>query len=135
MKKATLFVFFSRLCIKHFGVVTCKRTSRFTKVSSQNHDSLLLKQGSRFLLDLSTISAKDLQNLTGKKMNFFDRLAFKASQRKLKKSIDADGTITSKKINKFFSKRFGPHEGFHALGFILDFSLAFIGVLYRICDE
>ena len=130
MKKATLFVFLAAFGLSVFASLPVNAPTLSPKLKAAEIMIPIGKSGKKIsLLDLSTISAKDLQNLTGKKMNFFDRLAFKASQKKLKKSIDADGTITSKKINKFFSKRFGPTEGFHALGFILGFFLGLIGVL------
>jgi hypothetical protein len=87
---------------------------------------------------LATISVKDLQTLTGKKMNFVERLNFKLAQSRIKRSIATDGTIKNKKIVKFFTKRgAGPDSGFHALGFILGFFLSGLGVLlaYVINDD
>src|SRR5262245_1926548 len=55
------------------------------------------------LMELSTISREKLESLTGKKMNSFQRMAFKATQKKLRKGIDPDGTIQKKKLQKFFS--------------------------------
>ena len=52
------------------------------------------------VLDLSRISVEDFQNLTGKKMNFIDKILFKISQRKISKSISADGNISNKKLLK-----------------------------------
>src|ERR1041385_3957226 len=59
------------------------------------------------LLELSHISVKDFQALTGRKMNFFDRLGFKAAQKNVQKHINPDGTINSKKFEKYFEKRSG----------------------------
>jgi hypothetical protein len=87
---------------------------------------------------LATISLKDLQSLTGKKMNFVERLNFKLAQSRMKRSIATDGTIKNKRIVKFFTKRgTGPDSGFHGLGFILGFFLSFLGVVlaYVINDD
>ena len=80
------------------------------------------------LMDLSTIDVKDFENISGRHLNFFDRLAFKAGQKKLRKSIDKDGSITNKKLLKAMSG--GDHStGFHIGGFALGFFLGAIGVL------
>ena len=88
------------------------------------------------LLDLSEIKIKDLEKLTGNKMKFIDRLAFKAAQRNVRNKINYDGTINSKKIEKFMSKK-GGETGFHFGGFALGFFLGIIGVLisYIINDD
>lgn len=82
------------------------------------------------LAELSRISESELEALTGRKMNFSERLSFKLSQKKMRKSIAEDGTINKKKYAKFFAKKTGgPEVGFHGLGFILGFFLGLIGVL------
>jgi len=58
-------------------------------------------------MELSEISTKDFQFLTGKKTNFFERLSFKLSQKKLKKMINADGTVDNKKFEKL---KFGEND-------------------------
>ena len=65
------------------------------------------------LLDLSKIDVKAFETLSGRHLNFFDRLGFKLAQKKLRKSINADGTIDNKKLNKFLA------EGDHSTGFHL----------------
>lgn len=89
------------------------------------------------LMELSTISLKDFEILTNRKMRFFDRLAFKAGQKKLRKGIAEDGTIKKKKLQKFMDRYFAGETGFHFGGFILGFLLGLIGVLiaYLIKDE
>ena len=77
-------------------------------------------------MELSAISTKDVQSLTGKKMNFFERLSFKFSQKKLKKMINADGTVDNKKFEKL--KIASIEEGFWA-GFFLGLLLSVFGVL------
>jgi hypothetical protein len=79
------------------------------------------------LMELSTISTKDFQSLSGKKMNFFERLSFKLSQRKLKTMINADGTVNNKKLEKL---QFGNNDGVGFWGgFFLGLLLSIIGVL------
>jgi len=88
------------------------------------------------LMELSTISMDNLQTLTGRKMNFAERVSFKITQKKLRKSIASDGTIENKKLEKLIQKRDGD-TGFHLGGFALGFLLGLIGVLiaYLIHDE
>lgn len=86
--------------------------------------------------ELSRISVKDAQTLTGKKMKFFDRIGFRIAQRQLRKSINPDGTMRSKKAEKALKQMDGS-TGFHIGGFALGFLLGLIGVLiaYLINDE
>ncbi len=80
------------------------------------------------LKDLSIISVNDYQKLSGKHLNFFEKMTFKAGQKKLRNSISADGTITNKKLVKAIES--GDHSvGFHLGGFALGFLLGLIGVL------
>jgi len=88
---------------------------------------------------LATISMTDLQALTGKKMNFIQRMNFRMAQSKIRKSIATDGTIKSKKILKMVSKAKGGsgETGFHLGGFALGFFLGIIGIViaYVINDD
>jgi hypothetical protein len=79
-------------------------------------------------MELSTISVENAQQLTGRKMNFFERMSFKITQRKLKRNIHDDGTIDSKRITALVRKR-GGETGFHAGGFALGFFLGVAGVV------
>jgi hypothetical protein len=88
------------------------------------------------LLDLTKIDVKSFETLSGRHLNFFDRFGFKLAQKKLRKSINADGTIDNKKLDKFLDE--GDHTtGFHLGGFALGFLVGLIGVLiaYLINDE
>ena len=88
------------------------------------------------LMDLSTINVKDFENISGRHLKFFDRLGFKLAQKKLRHSINTDGTINNKKLNKFLDQ--GDHStGFHLGGFALGFFVGLIGVLiaYLINDD
>jgi hypothetical protein len=89
------------------------------------------------LQELSSIKLKDFEKLTGKEMKFFDKLNFKLGQRQLKKSINADGTFSKKKVEKYFSKAAEGGGGFNAGGFFLGLLLGLIGVLiaYLIKDD
>ena len=50
-------------------------------------------------MDLSTIGVNDFENLTGRHLKFFDRLAFKGAQKKLRHSINSDGTVNKRLLN------------------------------------
>ena len=89
------------------------------------------------LQDLSTMNTADLEKMTGKKMGFFHRMEFKLAQKKLRRSINADGTLNNKKLAMLASKDMDGDTGFHIGGFALGFLLGLIGVLiaYLINDE
>jgi hypothetical protein len=78
------------------------------------------------LMDLSRISVKNFETLSGKKMKFFGKVNFKVGQRELKKSINRDGSFNQKSIKKYFT---GPGGGFSLLGLALGFFLSLLGVL------
>ena len=80
------------------------------------------------LKDLSEIKVKDYQKITGKHLNFFQKITFKAGQRKLRQSISADGTITNQKLLKAMSNG-DPSSGFNIGWFALGLILGLIGVL------
>jgi hypothetical protein len=80
------------------------------------------------LAELAAISPKSFAGLTGKKMNFAEKVGFKLSQRQLKKCINSDGTVNSKQLAKL-SKKADSGGGFHLGGFALGFFLGLIGVL------
>lgn len=79
------------------------------------------------LMDLSEMKVKDYEKLSGKHLNFFQKLAFKAEQKKLRNSISEDGTITNNKLANAFSAdgSLGFNIGWFALGLLL----GLIGVL------
>ena len=100
---------------------------------SINADEVYLPVGltGRFisLMDLSRISVKDFETLSGRRMNFFEKLNFKFGQRQLKKEINNDGTFSKKSIERYLAHPTGPGGGFSALGLALGFFLSLIGVL------
>jgi len=82
------------------------------------------------LMELSTVKMDQLEKLTGKKLNFFERIAFKKAQKKLRQSIADDGTIYNRKLEKIFSNSGDDlTSGFHLGGFALGLFLFLIGVL------
>ncbi len=84
--------------------------------------------------DLAYMKVAEYEKFTGEKMGFFKRLQFKITQHKFRKSINADGNISNKKIQKMFAE---GTSGFHLGGFALGFLLGLIGVLiaYLIKDD
>jgi len=81
------------------------------------------------LMDLSRISVKDFETLSGRKMKFLDKINFKLGQRELKKSINPDGSFNKKSIEKYLTKPAGPGGGFSLTGLLLGLLLSLIGVL------
>ena len=89
------------------------------------------------LQDLSHISIKDFETVSGQHLKLVDKIGFKMAQRELRKSINPDGSLNSKKLTKFFQRAADGETGFHLGGFALGFLLGLIGVLiaYLIKDE
>jgi len=80
------------------------------------------------LMQLSTIELKEFERVSGRHLKFFDRLGFKAAQKKLRNSIAKDGTVNNKRLIKLMAD--GDHStGFHLGGFALGFLLGLLGVL------
>jgi len=80
------------------------------------------------LMDLSEISVKDFENLSGKKMKFREKVSFKVKQRELKKNINYDGTFSKKRVEKYFNKA-ALGGVFSISGLLLGLFLSLIGVL------
>lgn len=85
------------------------------------------------LQKLSTISLKEFEDLSGKKMKLADKIVFKIAQRKLRHSINEDGTINNKRLAEAYTKGFFDAHDFHLGGFLLGFLLSFIGVIIAYC--
>jgi len=80
--------------------------------------------------ELSTISVKDFEQMTGKKMGSVNKAMFKAAQKKLRHSIDKNGNIKNKKIERLYKKHSSDvTAGFNIGGFALGFFLSLLGVL------
>jgi hypothetical protein len=86
--------------------------------------------------DLSRISIKDAETISGRKMNLWDRLNFKLAQHRLKKNINPDGTLNNKRLARQLKKGIDT-EDFNIGGFALGLFLGPIGVLiaYLIDDD
>ncbi len=80
------------------------------------------------LMELSVISVSDFEKLSGKKMGFMKKLSFKMGQKKLRKNIKEDGSLSEKTYNKL-TRFYGGESGFHLGGFALGFFLGLIGLL------
>jgi hypothetical protein len=81
------------------------------------------------MMDLSRISVKDFETLSGRKMKFLEKLNFKLGQRQLKKGINSDGTFNKKSIERYVTHPTGPGGGFSGIGLALGFFLSLLGVL------
>ena len=72
------------------------------------------------------MTVKNFQQLTGKHLNFFQKLEYRISRKRLKNEINTDGTIENKVAKNYVSD--GDHStGLH-LGFFL-LGMTIIGVL------
>jgi hypothetical protein len=89
------------------------------------------------LQELADMKVADYEKLSGKKMNWIHRMEFKLAQRKLRHSINEDGTINNRKLAEMAGKRADGETGFHVGGFALGFLLGLIGILiaYLINDD
>jgi hypothetical protein len=56
------------------------------------------------LMDFSHMKAKDFETLSGKKLNLANKIAFSVLQRKLRNSMNANGDINSKVLEKAMLK-------------------------------
>ncbi len=52
------------------------------------------------LMDLSRISVKDFESLTGRNYNLFQEIGFKIAQKKMRNNINPDGTVNAKQLDK-----------------------------------
>ena len=116
---AALFAFNLTFAFSGFKAPSNKASQIFIPVGADKQISLL---------DLSSISVTDFQLLTGKHLSFFERVSFKLSQRKLRHSINADGSVNNKKLLKLATAA-ADGGGFNIGGFALGFLLGLIGVL------
>ena len=80
------------------------------------------------LKDLSQMRVKDYEKLTGNHLNFFQKISFKAGQKKLRNSISADGTIKNQRLSKLLAAG-DVTNGFNIGWFVLGLLLGLIGVL------
>ncbi len=134
MKKVLFFL--AAVCL----VLSSFAASLLTSPSPKKATEIMIPVGSSgkqiSLMELSEIKIKDFEALTGRKMKLIDKVGFQLAQRDLRKSINEDGTINNKKLEKF-TKKVAGDGGFHLGGFALGFLIGLIGVLiaYLIKDE
>lgn len=81
------------------------------------------------LMALSEIKVADYEKLSGRHLNFFQRLSFKIGQRKIRNSIASDGTISNKNLLKAMADGDNKSSGFDIAGLALGLFLPVIGVL------
>jgi hypothetical protein len=83
------------------------------------------------LMDLSHISVKDFETLSGQKLKFSEKVNFKIGQHELKKSINYDGTFNKKNVEKYLTNPKARALGgtFNLVGLLLGLFLSLIGVL------
>lgn len=88
------------------------------------------------LIALAQVDIKTFETLSGRHLGFVDKIGFKIAQRDLRKSISEDGSINSKKLNRYLKSE-DHSTGFHIGGFALGFFVGLIGVLiaYLINDD
>lgn len=101
MKKIVALLFASVIMVQSFAAVNVELPAR--KASEVIFP--VGKTGKTVsLLELTTMSAKDFQNLTGQHLKFSERVAFKLSQKQLKSTINTDGTVNVKKLQSLNAK-------------------------------
>jgi hypothetical protein len=136
MRKLSGLLLVALVSLSSFVVVDPKPTA--TPVMAKDVLIPLGKDGKTIsLLDLTTIKRTELEQITGRKMNVLEKSTFGVSQKKLKKFINKDGSIDTKKLEKAKSAATTGAAGFHLGGFALGFFLSLIGVLiaYLINDD
>lgn len=101
MKKIVALVFASVIMVQSFAAVNVEFPAR--KASE-----VFFPVGNTgkvvSLLDLTTMSAKEFQSMTGQHLKFSERVAFKLSQKELKSTINTDGTVNAKKLQSLSQK-------------------------------
>jgi len=133
MRKLFLFI-----CLTAFSISAWAISTPAPRMNASDVMIPIGKSGLKIsLMDLSVLKVSELETLTGKKLKFSDKIAFKVAQRDLRKSINPDGSFNSKKLEKMMKKQGDGTTGFHIGGFALGFFLTVIGVLiaYLINDE
>ena len=117
-----------------FAVMTTSFASVTVEVSPKKAIEILIPIGTSgkqiSLMELSLMSVKEYQQLTGNKLKLTEKLAFKLTQSELKKLINTDGTINSKRLQNLEKKMAAAADNRRNLRLALIF-LA-IGVVFSI---
>jgi Flp pilus assembly protein TadB len=101
MKKFVSFLFASVIMVQSFAAVNAELP---TRKASEVFFPVGTTGKTISLLELTTMSPKDFQNLTGQHLKFSERVAFKLSQKELKSTINTDGTVNVKKLQSLNQK-------------------------------
>jgi hypothetical protein len=98
---------FALLVASFFVLTAFARTSVVVlpgKPAKLNANQILIpvgKNGEKIsLMDLSRMKVKDLEVITGRKMNLVNKVGFALSQKQLRNSISSDGSINNKRLSK-----------------------------------
>jgi hypothetical protein len=132
MKKAIIFLVLVVLCTTGYSYSkpTSTPDSRLPISASEVYIPIGSTGQLISLMELSYISVKDFEKLSGKKMKLTDKVKFKLGQRQLKKNINEDGTFRSKKFENYFeASQKGLLTGISWAGLALGLFLSLIGVL------
>ena len=128
MKKTSLTLLL--LCtafISSFGFVTAP----FTEGNALKAAAVMVpvgKNGQTISLEqVANMSVKAYAAVVGRRLNMVERLNFKLAQRKLKQDINADGTIKTDAVKKYYAPD-DHSQGFHLGGLLLGLFLSVIGV-------
>jgi hypothetical protein len=127
MRKILLFLLISSLAISSNALTTpaSKQPLKATEVYlpiGQNGELVSL-------YELTVMSPRDMQKLTGKKLGFFKRMEFRIAQNKLRQAINKDGTFSDKRMKRYYNRMIDGTTGFHLGGFILGLILGPIGAI------
>ena len=112
------------LLLAAFALFTTTFAASIIRDNSKNANNIFLPIGNNTqisLMDLSKINVKDYEKISGKHLNFFQKISFKAGQKKLRHSITTDGTITNKKLLNIMSDMDATSDfnvGWFFLGFL-----------------
>lgn len=118
---ATIILFTPSFAASGYSSLPKKATDIYIPIGNNNQISLF---------EISKMKVQDYEKLSGRHLNLFDKIMFKAGQKKLKNSIAADGTITNKRLIKaMYGDGVDHSRGFHLGGFALGFFVGLIGVL------
>ena len=131
MKKAfILFLLIAVFSATHSSTSTIPNPSTTPSIKATDVYVPVGKNGQLIsLMDLSEISVKDYESLSGKKMKFREKVNFKMKQRELKKNINYDGTFSKKRVQKYFNNAALFGGAISLSGLALGLFLNLIGVL------
>lgn len=101
--KKILALFFALVFMSNSFAIVSAELPRALK-ASQLYLPIAKTGKSVSLLELSTMSVKEYQNLSGQHLKLMDKLSFKMAQRELKRVINKDGSVNVKKLEALNKK-------------------------------